>query len=166
MSSAAAAGLIGPSNSVAQHAAGDDHYPAGETFRYLHCAAICRRTNCLRAEGFTDIRYVMSRRGGSIAGDRPRRDRLFFALLAALFLAIEAGENISSLPGPYGLFRIVRERTHPQYRDLKGKNVGVPDLGTSSHVFVSSMAAHVGLDPAKDINWVRSPSISPDGAFR
>ena len=43
--------------------------------------------------------------------------------------------------------------------------MGVPDLGTSPHVFVSTMAAHVGLDPAKDINWVTSPSIAPMELF-
>jgi NitT/TauT family transport system substrate-binding protein len=32
-------------------------------------------------------------------------------------------------------------------------------------VFLSTMAAHVGLDPAKDINWVTSPSIPPMELF-
>ena len=39
-------------------------------------------------------------------------------------------------------------------RDLKGKSVGVPAMGSGHHVFLASMAAYVGLDPRKDINWV------------
>jgi NitT/TauT family transport system substrate-binding protein len=64
-----------------------------------------------------------------------------------------------------GCFELLAIERIRSIADLKGKTVGVPDLGTSSHVFVSSMAAHVGLDPAKDINWVRSPSISPMELF-
>jgi NitT/TauT family transport system substrate-binding protein len=32
-------------------------------------------------------------------------------------------------------------------------------------VFLSSMAAHVGLDPAKDINWITSPTVAPKELF-
>jgi NitT/TauT family transport system substrate-binding protein len=44
--------------------------------------------------------------------------------------------------------------------DLKGKTVSIPAPGTSPHVFVATLAAHVGLDPAKDINWVTNPSVA------
>jgi ABC-type nitrate/sulfonate/bicarbonate transport system substrate-binding protein len=37
---------------------------------------------------------------------------------------------------------------------LKGKTVPVDGFGGSQHVLLSSMAAYVGLDPRKDINWV------------
>ena len=32
------------------------------------------------------------------------------------------------------------------------------ELGSGHHVFIASMAAYVGLDPRKDINWVMYPS--------
>jgi len=42
--------------------------------------------------------------------------------------------------------------------NLKGKTVAVWALQSVGHVFVSAMAAHVGLDPRKDIAWaVHSP---------
>jgi NitT/TauT family transport system substrate-binding protein len=37
------------------------------------------------------------------------------------------------------------------------KSVAEPDLGGTSHVFLSSVAAYVGLDPRKDIIWVTQP---------
>ena len=43
-------------------------------------------------------------------------------------------------------------------RDLRGKTVAVPELGSSQHIFLSSMVTHVGLDPRKDIRWVTHPS--------
>jgi NitT/TauT family transport system substrate-binding protein len=38
--------------------------------------------------------------------------------------------------------------------DLKGKRVIVEGLGTSSHVYISAMAAYVGLDPNREVTWV------------
>ncbi|MFZ2078705.1 MAG: ABC transporter substrate-binding protein, partial [Xanthobacteraceae bacterium] len=49
--------------------------------------------------------------------------------------------------------------------DLKGKNVGVQALGSSQHMFLSTMAAYVGLDPVKNINWVTSSSPRPIELF-
>jgi pyruvate dehydrogenase E1 component len=38
--------------------------------------------------------------------------------------------------------------------DFKGKTVAVPALGSSQHAYIASMAAYVGVDPRKDVNWV------------
>jgi NitT/TauT family transport system substrate-binding protein len=46
-------------------------------------------------------------------------------------------------------------------RDLKGKKVGITVLGTAAHVFLSAMAAQVGLDPRRDINWVPDARTDP-----
>src|SRR5438105_470134 len=43
--------------------------------------------------------------------------------------------------------------------DLKGKSAGVPSFGSSPHMLLAVMAAHVGLDPVKDIHWITDPSI-------
>ena len=43
-------------------------------------------------------------------------------------------------------------------RDLKGKTVAVPELGSAHHVFVATMAAHVGIDPKREINFVSHPA--------
>ncbi len=43
--------------------------------------------------------------------------------------------------------------------------MGVQGLGLAPHVFLASMAAYVGLDPVKDIDWVLSPSVRPKELF-
>ncbi len=35
--------------------------------------------------------------------------------------------------------------------DLKGKTIAVAQLGSSQHVFLASMLAYEGLDPAHDV---------------
>jgi NitT/TauT family transport system substrate-binding protein len=52
--------------------------------------------------------------------------------------------------GCYELFGTDHMRT---IRDLKRKTVAVTELGSGRHLFFASLAAYVGLDPRKDINW-------------
>src|SRR5262249_44563127 len=49
--------------------------------------------------------------------------------------------------------------------DLKGKSVGVQSIGSPQYMFVCTMAAHVGLDPKKDIQWVTGISPKPMELF-
>jgi NitT/TauT family transport system substrate-binding protein len=64
--------------------------------------------------------------------------------------------------GHVGCFELVgTDRVH-SIRDLKGKKVGITVLGTAAHVFLSAMAAQVGLDPRRDINW--APDATADNA--
>ena len=54
-----------------------------------------------------------------------------------------------------GCFELFARETIASVLDLRGRRVGVRVLGSSQHyVLVSIIAANVGLDPAKDINWV------------
>ena len=47
------------------------------------------------------------------------------------------------------------------------RGVSVQGLGSSPYVFLAAIAAHVGLDPVKDINWVigADPSVKPIEQF-
>jgi NitT/TauT family transport system substrate-binding protein len=56
--------------------------------------------------------------------------------------------------GCFELFGTERVRA---IRELKGKTVSVPELGSPQHVFLASIAAPVGLDPRREINWVIHP---------
>ena len=167
LSWAGAAGLIGPSNSVAQEVP-----PEMTTIRLAKSPSLCVAPQyvaeeLLRAEGFADVRYVMSdaglRQSKAIASGE-----IDFTLhfSAPLLIPIDAGEKITIIAGVHvGCFELFgNERIH-SIPDLKGKTVGVPDIGTSAHVFIATLAAHVGLDPVKDINWVTSPSIAPMQLF-
>jgi len=113
----------------------------------------------LQGEGFTDVQYVM------MAGD------LFTPALAAgevdialnfvgpLLLRVDAGDPLVILAGGHvGCFELVGTDRVRAIRDLKGKTVTVPQLGGPQHVFLSSMAAYVGLDPRTDIHWVTHPA--------
>ena len=115
----------------------------------------------LRAEGFTEVEYVqkagtVGKEKGLVAGDVDLT--LHFA--APLVVRVDAGDPIVILTGVHtGCFELFGTRRVRAIRDLKGKAVAVLGLGEAEHVFASSMLAHVGLDPRKDVRWVVSPPV-------
>jgi NitT/TauT family transport system substrate-binding protein len=115
----------------------------------------------LRAEGFTEIRYIetaAAATAGTIAGGK-----VDFSMAHASYWvpAIDAGEPVVLLAGVHvGCFELFARDGIHGVADLKGKSVGVEALGTSTHVFLAATAANVGLDPANDIRWVAaSPTV-------
>jgi NitT/TauT family transport system substrate-binding protein len=50
-------------------------------------------------------------------------------------------------------------------QDLAGKRVGIPAMGSPEHLFLSVIAANVGIDPKAQIVWVTSGSVRPKQLF-
>jgi NitT/TauT family transport system substrate-binding protein len=121
----------------------------------------------LRAEGFTDLVPVplpSSAEVSQTVGSGRADFGLHFS--AAIVAALDAGLPLTVLAGVHiGCFELFGHDNVRSITDLKGKSVGVPALGSSPHVFLSAMAANVGLDPASDISWVSSPSPRPIDLF-
>jgi NitT/TauT family transport system substrate-binding protein len=121
----------------------------------------------LRAEGFTDIRYVKGASNAEI-NEAVASGKVDFNIHFApqWVSVIDAGGPITVLSGVHvGCFELFGNAGIRSIADLKGKTVGVAALGSSDHLFVSVMAAHIGLDPAKDIHWVTSQSPTPAELF-
>jgi NitT/TauT family transport system substrate-binding protein len=121
----------------------------------------------LRAEGFSVITPVplpSSAEVSQTVGSGRADFGLHFS--AAIVVALDAGLPLTVLAGVHvGCFELFGHDNVRSITDLKGKSVGVPALGSSQHVFLSAMAANVGLDPANDIRWVTSPSPRPIDLF-
>jgi NitT/TauT family transport system substrate-binding protein len=167
LSTAGAAGLVGARSSSAQ-----ERPPETTTVRLAKIAGICIAPqyiaeNLLRAEGFTDIRFVATEAGTAAALSVARGEVDFTANYAPAFIIpIDAGEPITIVGGEHiGCFELFAQEGIRNIPDLKGKRVGVQSLGSSPHLFLSTMAAHVGLDPVRDIQWVTSASPRPMELF-
>jgi NitT/TauT family transport system substrate-binding protein len=121
----------------------------------------------LRAEGFTEVRYVISLPGEHQA-KKVALGEMDFSMnfVASLVVAIDAGGPITILAGVHpGCFELFANDRIRGVTDLKGKTVGVQALGTSQHEFLAAIATYVGLDPAKDVNWVTTQSVKPMELF-
>jgi len=112
----------------------------------------------LRAEGFTDIRYVDSD-VRTIPRDLGQGKFDFAAGLAMVHIAgVDAGAPITIVSGLHaGCFELFGHEGIRGIADLKGKKVGL----TSRPELMQMMAAYVGLDPKKDLTLVSDPESKP-----
>jgi NitT/TauT family transport system substrate-binding protein len=107
----------------------------------------------LRDEGFSELQYVerLDVIEALSAGDIDLTQ--IFAPWA--MVAQDDGAPIVSLAGIHlGCYDLFGGKNVRSISDLKGKTVALTELRGGTHVFVASLAAYVGLNPAKDINFV------------
>jgi NitT/TauT family transport system substrate-binding protein len=159
LSAAGAAGLVRAPASLAAEGGIET-----TTVRILKTPGICLAPQfvseeLLRAEGFTDIRYVEV----PIPGVVPAivRGEADFSTGEATYLiqAIVGGAPVVVLGGVHvGCFELFAQQNIRHVGELKGKRVAA-----DAPWLLSVIAAQVGLDPAKDINWVSStdPAVNP-----
>jgi NitT/TauT family transport system substrate-binding protein len=162
MALTAAAAILGVSAKLA------DAEPPPETtrLRVFQLPAICAAPmhvaeELLRSEGFSDLRYV--RAGGSsevLKALGSGKADVTLEFVGGLVMRLDAGDPVVILAGSHpGCAELFGNDQVRGIRDLKGKTVAVPELGSGSmqHLVVASMAAHVGLDPRQDIKFIVSP---------
>jgi NitT/TauT family transport system substrate-binding protein len=119
----------------------------------------------LRSEGFVDVQYITKPSPGEIGKSLASGGadiNLHFA--GPLILGLDAGDPVLILAGSHiGCFELFGTDRVRAIRDLRGKTVAVPGMASPPYVFLSVIAAYVGLDPKRDINWV---SHSPMASMR
>jgi NitT/TauT family transport system substrate-binding protein len=109
----------------------------------------------LRTERFTDVQWVRSNLDVVSKHLAAGNVDLGMNFVGPNLIGIEAGDPATILAGGHvGCFELVGTDRVRSIRDLKGKTVAVNVLGGAEHVFLSALAAHVGLDPRQDITWV------------
>jgi NitT/TauT family transport system substrate-binding protein len=158
--SLAAAGLAGAAGSAGVRGTlAEEAPPETTSVRLGQAPATCLAPlyivdDLLREEGFADIRYVPT---SSYAVRRIARGETDFEvdLAAPTIIPIDAGEPTVMLAGVHpGCLELFARESIRTVVDLKGKKVGVRAAGSGEHVLLGIIAANVGLDPAKDINWI------------
>ena len=118
----------------------------------------------LRIEGFSKVRYVPFGRDDSGIPDGSDTNVLVSgeaditsALHVDLIAAIDKDKPIIVLGGLHaGCFELFANKEVRTIRELKGRRVAVAGLGGPEHNFIASVAAYIGLDPSRDIEWVFS----------
>jgi NitT/TauT family transport system substrate-binding protein len=120
----------------------------------------------LRAEGFTDIRYIDTPPGALSQAVGKGEVDFSFDYTPSFVAAIDAGQRITLLSGMMvGCVEVFANESIRGVADLKGRSVGVPAVGSTPHKLLTLMAAHVGLDPVRDIRWVIKSSAELLQAF-
>lgn len=121
----------------------------------------------LRAEGFTDVRFVQ----GDASLDQSEwiaRGQTDFSVNFPpnQIASIDRGVPIKVLTGLHsGCLELIAKESIASIADLRGKRVGVDGLNNSRHVWLTLMASYVGLDPVNDIEWVVTGAAKPTELF-
>jgi len=121
----------------------------------------------LRAEGLTDVRYVEGDRNADQSEWIARGETDFSVNFPPNQIAsIDAGVPIKVLTGLHsGCLELIAKESINSITDLRGKRVGMDGFNSSRHVWLTLMAAYVGLDPVNDIQWVVTGDVKPTELF-
>lgn len=155
---AGTAGLLG----IRPEPASSEPAPETTTLRLTLSRSICVAPQFvaeefLKLEGFTEVQYVDT--GSLEQAVASGQAHLSQSFAAPLIIEIDRGSPLVVLAGIHvGCFELFGTDQVRTVRDLKGKVVSISAFGGPPHVFIASMAAHVGLDPRKDITFVVHPS--------
>jgi NitT/TauT family transport system substrate-binding protein len=165
LSLAGAAGLLGVPPAVGAEA----QMLETTTVRFLK-VGLCVSTlyvaeQLLRAEGFTEIRYIDRPDFGDI-GQLVRGEADFVPVYANQCVqAIDGGERMTLLAGVMvGCFELFARNGIGSVAELKGKRIGVQGAGSLAQQLLTLIFAEVGLD-ARDVDWVSDPKIKPMELF-
>jgi NitT/TauT family transport system substrate-binding protein len=160
------AALAGTGALLGLHRNLDAAEPPPETakLKLIQAPTICQAAQfmaeeLLRHEGFTNVQYIKKPGAKWIETALASGEAdINMHFNARLIMRVEAGDPIVILAGGHlGCFELFGTDRVRAIRDLKGKTVAVLELEAPQHAFIATMAAHVGLDPRKDINWVTQP---------
>ena len=109
----------------------------------------------LKAEGFSDVTYLETPPGRPVSKSLTAGEAdLSMNFVGPNLIRVDQGDPVVFLAGVHvGCFEVFGGELLRRISDLKGKTVSVTALDGTEYVFFASIAAHVGLDPRKDIRW-------------
>jgi NitT/TauT family transport system substrate-binding protein len=156
---AAGAGVLGARGSLA-----DEGPPETTTIRLAYYPNNCLvpllvAEDLLRVEGFTDIRYVSEPESFTFPELVARGDVDFANSFAGTLVShLDDGLPITGLSGVHsGCYELFAHEPYRTISELRGKRIAIQNLNSDGYYYLAIMAAHVGLDPKTDFDWVPSP---------
>jgi NitT/TauT family transport system substrate-binding protein len=154
----AAAGALGARSSLA-----DDRPPETTTIRLAYYSNNCLAPllvaeDLLRMEGFTDIKYVSVPESFTIPELVAHGDCHFANTFAGTLVAhMDKGLPITALSGVHsGCYELFAHEPIRTISELRGKRIAIQGLNSDGHYYMSIIAAHVGLNPKTDFEWITS----------
>jgi NitT/TauT family transport system substrate-binding protein len=157
--------LVGAASFLQPRGAAAEPPPETTRLRFGgHVGAICAAPGflaeeLLAAEGFTDIQYVRVRTVPEITQVMAAgQTDLGMQTILPTVMRLDAGDPLVLLSGVHaGCYELFGTDQVRSIHDLKGKRVAVAAMGGGDHAYIAIMAAYVGLDANKDIEWVTHP---------
>ena len=153
-----AGALVGPRLATAS-----EQPPEVGKIRLVHAPTICFAPQYLAAEllhleGFSDIEYVDMRTTKSITMLETGRADFTMGASPDVVAALDLGNGVLPLAGMHaGCYELFVNGRINAIKDLKNKSVVITNDDSTERLFISSIAAYVGVDP-RDIHWINTAS--------
>ena len=114
----------------------------------------------LRIEGFTEIDFIEPSSDAESLQMLPNGTLDFDWWFAPeLVRMIDQGTSLAILTGLHtGCLELLADQHVRSVKGLQGRRVGINQMNGIPHVLLKVMAANVGLDVEKDIEWVITPN--------
>jgi len=115
----------------------------------------------LAGEGFTNVQYLPNTTFAERLEALARGEaQMTVTFVSSLISRVDAGDPIVMIAGSHiGCFELFGTDRVQAIRDLKGKTVAILDEGAPDHLFLSVILLQIGLDPRRDVNWVKGDAI-------
>jgi len=112
----------------------------------------------LRIEGFSEVEYVQSiNTSDTVAALADNRLDIGVKTTPYLISELDSAPPVVALAGMHlGCYELFANEHVRAIRDLKHRSIAISRFGSSEHVFISSMLAYVGMDPAHDVEWIHT----------
>jgi NitT/TauT family transport system substrate-binding protein len=118
----------------------------------------------LRVEGFEQVEYVrMNYEEYPCASAVVAAGKADFTQDAGTSLAyqIDLGKPVVVLGGVHaGCWQLIGSSRVRAIRDLKGKRIPISATGSEEHLTISSVLAYVGMDPRRDVEFMKIPEFA------
>jgi NitT/TauT family transport system substrate-binding protein len=112
----------------------------------------------LRAEGFSEVEFVQPANDAEAIRLLPEGKIDIESYDAPLLLQmVDSGTPLKILAGVHaGCLEILAGQHVTSVKDLRGRRVGINQLNGLGHILLRLMAAYVGINTDKDIEWVET----------
>ena len=133
--------------------------PEVKKIRLVHFPAVCLAPGylaeeLLHAEGFDEVEYVEVRTNSLSPFLESGRVDIWVDAAPSLVNFLASTTAVVAIGGVHaGCYELLGKQDVRTIRDLKGRSVSISSIGSTEHIFVSSMAAYVGLNPRTEIEW-------------
>ncbi len=158
---AQAAALAGTALLPFSNSARAEAPPEVNKMRLVHTPGICLSPQYLaeeflRLEGFSEIEY----------GESPTTFPANFLAsgqadftqhgVTSLLPLLDAGKPLVALSAVHsGCYELFGNGRVKSVADLRGKTIAIPEFGSSEHTFMASILGYIGIDPRKEVQWVK-----------
>ena len=135
--------------------------PEVKKIRLVHTPGICLSPQYLaeeflRLEGFSEIEYVES--PTTFPANFVASGQADFTQdgVTSLLPLLDAGKPLVALSGVHsGCYELFGNGRVKSVADLRGKTIAIPEFGSSEHTFMASILGYIGIDPRKEVKWVK-----------